>query len=61
MTPKEFFDLVARMRNMQKEYFKTRTSASLSESIKLEQTVDAEIERVNRITNDPLNLFSKHE
>ncbi len=61
MTPKEFFDLVARMRKMQQEYFRTRTSASLSVSKKLERAVDAEIERVNRITNDSRNLFPKHE
>lgn len=61
MTPKEFFDLVARMRKAQQEYFRTRTSASLSVSKKLERAVDAEIERVNRITNDSRNLFPKHE
>lgn len=57
MTPKEFFDLVARMRKMQQEYFRTRTSASLSASKKLERTVDAEIERVNRVTSNPKQLF----
>lgn len=59
MTAKEFFDLVARMRKVQQEYFRTRTSASLSASKKLERAVDTEIERVNRITNDSRNLFSK--
>lgn len=57
MTPKEFFDLVARMRKMQQEYFRTRTSASLSASKKLERAVDAEIERVNRVTSNPKQLF----
>lgn len=57
MTPKEFFDLVARMRKMQQEYFRTRTSASLSAFKKLERAVDAEIERVNRVTSNPKQLF----
>lgn len=57
MTPKEFFDLVARMRKIQQEYFRTRTSASLSASKKLERAVDAEIERVNRVTSNPKQLF----
>lgn len=57
MTPKEFFDLVARMRKMQQEFFRTRTSASLSASKKLERAVDAEIERVNRVTSNPKQLF----
>ena len=57
MTPKEFFDLVARMRKAQQEYFRTRTSASLSVSKKLERAVDEEIEIVHRVTSNPKQLF----
>ena len=49
MDAKTFFGLVARMRAKQKEYFKTRTSASLTESKKLEKAVDDEIVRVEKI------------
>lgn len=49
MKPREFFDAVARMREKQKEYFRTRTSASLSESKRLEKVVDDEIKRVENI------------
>lgn len=49
MDAKAFFILVARMRAKQKEYFKTRTSASLTESKKLEKAVDDEIARVEKI------------
>ncbi len=49
MKPKEFFDAVARMREKQKEYFRTRTSAALSESKRLEKVVDDEIKRVGNI------------
>ena len=49
MDARAFFDLVARMRAKQKEYFKTRTSASLTESKRLEKMVDDEIARVEKI------------
>ncbi len=49
MKPRDFFDAVARMREKQKEYFRTRTSASLSESKRLEKVVDDEIKRVENI------------
>lgn len=49
MDAKAFFFLVERMRAKQKEYFKTRTSASLTESKTLEKAVDAEIARVRDI------------
>ena len=57
MTPKEFFDLVARMRMAQKEYFRTRSSSALAVSKKLERSVDAEIERVKDVMNNPKRLF----
>lgn len=49
MTPKEFFDKVCRMRKAQKEYFRTRSGRALSDSKRLEQEIDDEIERVNKV------------
>lgn len=49
MKAREFFDLVARMRDKQKEYFRTRQPSVLSESRDLERTVDAEIKRVREV------------
>ncbi len=49
MDAKAFFFLVEHMRAKQKEYFKTRTSASLTESKALEKRVDDEIARVRNI------------
>ena len=49
MTPKAFFDLVSRLREAQKEYSKTRSSAALKVSKKLEKELDEEISRVNNI------------
>ena len=49
MDAKQFFTLVARMREKQREYFRTKSSTALRESKELERIVDAEIERVNRI------------
>lgn len=47
MKPKEFFDKVSELREAQKEYFKTRSSAALNRSKALEREIDAEIARVN--------------
>lgn len=49
MNGKQFFDLVAALREKQKLYFRTRTKESLNESKALERQLDAEIDRVNRI------------
>ncbi len=49
MNSKEFFDKVVQMRKMQKEYFKSRSSISLSNSKKLEKEIDDEIIRVENI------------
>lgn len=48
MTPQEFKDLVKNMRTTQKEYFKSRSAASLSKSKMLERQVDAEINRTDK-------------
>lgn len=55
MNSKEFFHLVERMRTAQKEYFRTRSGSALRDSKRLEQAVDNEIERVNRILNAQQN------
>lgn len=39
-TPREFYELVKRMRSKQKEYFKTRSKDSLIIAKQLEGTVD---------------------
>lgn len=46
MDAKSFFDLVSRMRDKQKEYFRTRSGIVLQESKLLEKSVDNEIARV---------------
>ena len=53
MTAKEFFMLVSQMRQAQKEYFKTRNQTVLQQSKALEKQVDAEIERVRKLTTEP--------
>lgn len=52
MTARDFFDLVARMRDKQKEYFRTRSGSVLKESKQLEKQVDEEIRRVNGIIRE---------
>lgn len=52
MTAKQFFDLVSRMRDAQKLYFKTRASTALHKSKAIESEVDAEIERANIIISE---------
>lgn len=48
----QFFRLVERMRNKQKEYFRTKSQAVLNESKQLEREVDSEIQRANNILNN---------
>ena len=55
LKPKEFFDTVSLMREKQREYFKTKSSAALTESKRLEKVVDKEIERVKRIIQEKQN------
>lgn len=49
MDKREFFDKVSEMRDAQKEYFRTRSSASLKKSKDLEKEIDNEILRVRKI------------
>ncbi len=53
MTPKEFFEKVEKMREAQKNYFKTRSSMALQLSKRLEKEIDEEIVRVNKVINKP--------
>ena len=55
MNPKEFFDKVCRMRKAQKDYFRTRSGRALNDSKRLEQEIDAEIERVSKVMEEKNN------
>lgn len=55
MNARQFFNLVSRLREAQKRYFKTRSSADLQSSKQLEKELDAEIERVNTIIQQKQN------
>lgn len=58
MNSKDFFDKVALMRRLQKEYFKTRSKSVLSECKAIERDIDTEIKRVNAIIQTKeQNLF----
>lgn len=52
MNAREFFYLVAEMRAAQKAYFKTRQDNVFRAARKLENQVDAEIQRVRELVND---------
>lgn len=49
MNSKQFFDKVAKMREAQKLYFRTKSGTALSDSKRLEKEIDTEIERVNKV------------
>lgn len=55
MNSRVFFDKVALMRQLQKEYFKTRSKSVLEQCKVVEKEVDVEIKRVNAILgNQPI-------
>lgn len=54
MSPRDFFDLVAKMRGAQREYFNTRSASALGKSRSLEEAVDREISRVLKIMAERL-------
>lgn len=55
MNSRDFFDKVALMRQLQKEYFKTRSKSVLEQCKVVEKEVDVEIKRVNAIIgNQPI-------
>lgn len=49
MTSRDFFDAVVKLRELQKAYFKTRTSTILGACKRQEKLIDEEIARVNGI------------
>lgn len=55
MNSLEFFKLVERMRTAQRAYFRARSDRALRDSKRLEQAVDAEIERANRLVVERQN------
>ena len=63
MDARTFFDLVSKMRDKQREYFRTRSTAALRESKQLEKRVDDEINRVNRLQQERVNpsLFKSNQ
>lgn len=54
MTSREFFDKVSLMRKAQKEYARRRSGRSLTDRRRLEQEIDAEIERANKVMAERL-------
>ena len=57
MNAKAFFDLVTKMREAQKEYFRYRSSVCLKKAKELESQVDHEIYRVHCILTGERSLF----
>lgn len=49
MNSRDFFSKVALMRQLQQEYFKTRSKSILADCKTVEREVDAETKRVNTI------------
>lgn len=58
MNAREFFFLVANMRNAQKRYFETKDRSVFRAARKLENEVDAEINRVKAIMNNQDNAVT---
>ncbi len=52
MKPEHFFRLVAKMRECQKRYFRTRSQKVLRECRFYESQIDTEIERVNKVLSE---------
>lgn len=49
MKPRDFFDAVVKLRQLQKRYFKERTSTALTACKRQEKLIDDEISRVNKV------------
>lgn len=52
MNSKQFFEAVVKLRELQKDYFKTRSSLALSASKRQEKLIDDEIARVNTVLSN---------
>ena len=50
MSPREFYATVVKMREAQKKYFKSRSSFDLEAAKRYEKLVDAEIKRLEELT-----------
>lgn len=63
MNAKDFFEEVSKMRDYQKEYFRTRSSLALKASMKQEKLIDEEIRRVRGILGkkNEKDLFNSPE
>jgi hypothetical protein len=59
MNSKQFFKTVVEMRKAQREYFRTHTKASLRNSMRLEDEIDAEIKRVEALGEKEQNKEQK--
>jgi hypothetical protein len=61
MNAKQFFVLVSKMRDAQRQYFKHRTNDNLQTALQLEQDIDKEILRVKlSLSQQELNdLFNQ--
>lgn len=61
MNAKQFFETVVKMREAQKDYFRTRSQIYLTQSKQLEREIDNEIKRVNatlaKRNNPKLDLY----
>lgn len=57
MNARQFFDLVDRMREAQKRYQRTKSDTALKDKRKLESLVDEEIDRVNKLLEQPQNTL----
>ena len=53
MTETEFITLVARMRELQKLYFRTKDKSVMLKAKELEKQVDEELARIKAFTNPP--------
>jgi len=52
MSPREFYDIVVKMREAQKKYFKSRSSFDLEAAKRYEKIIDKEIERVKAVLGE---------
>ncbi len=52
MDSKQFFQLVEKMRELQKNYFRTRSQKALRECRIYESRIDTEIDRVNKVLSE---------
>lgn len=57
MNAREFFDLVSKMRQAQKKYFRNRTQRNLDYAKQLEKEIDNEIQRVEERLGVQASLF----